>query len=165
MAITAFLSRSPVAAQPGTWGTGLSGTCSLFQHRLSNWSEIQLIWTSCHRGYSIIWLQSSSCERHNFALNSTPRQSRSYPDIPRPDAPVIYTGAFPILTAWPGRRSIYNTYISCLYNLIFYVYFFWFIFYHFTPKRVFRLGVSWRFLTGVWMIANLLKSPGLFAVF
>ena len=25
-----------------------------------------------------------------------------YPDIPRPDAPVIYTGAFPILTAWPG---------------------------------------------------------------
>ena len=29
-------------------------------------------------------------------------------DIPRPDAPVIYIGAFPILTAWPGRRSIYN---------------------------------------------------------
>ena len=31
-----------------------------------------------------------------------------YSDIPRPDAPVIYTGAFPILTARPGRRSIYN---------------------------------------------------------
>ena len=30
-------------------------------------------------------------------------------DIPRPDAPVIYIGAFPILTARPGRRSIYNT--------------------------------------------------------
>ena len=30
-------------------------------------------------------------------------------DIPRPDAPVIYMGAFPILTAQPGRRSIYNT--------------------------------------------------------
>ena len=30
-------------------------------------------------------------------------------DIPRPDAPVIYTGAFPILTAWPDLRSIYNT--------------------------------------------------------
>ena len=29
-------------------------------------------------------------------------------DIPRPDAPVIYIGAFPILTARPGRRSIYN---------------------------------------------------------
>ncbi len=30
------------------------------------------------------------------------------PDIPQPDAPVIYTGAFHILTARPGRRSIYN---------------------------------------------------------
>ena len=29
-------------------------------------------------------------------------------DIPQPDAPVIYIGAFPFLTAWPGRRSIYN---------------------------------------------------------
>ena len=30
-------------------------------------------------------------------------------DIPRPDVPIIYIGAFPILTARPGRRSIYNT--------------------------------------------------------
>ena len=29
-------------------------------------------------------------------------------DIPRPDAPVIYIGAFPILTSRPGRSSIYN---------------------------------------------------------
>ena len=29
-------------------------------------------------------------------------------DIPRPNAPVIYIGAFPILTARPGRKSIYN---------------------------------------------------------
>ena len=29
-------------------------------------------------------------------------------DIPQPDAPVIYIGAFPILTAQPGCRSIYN---------------------------------------------------------
>ena len=42
-----------------------------------------------------------------FALNSTPRQARSPPDIPRPDAPVIYTSAFLLLTAWPG--SICNT--------------------------------------------------------
>ncbi len=32
-------------------------------------------------------------------------------DIPRPDAPVIYTGAFPILTAWLGRRSICNKFM------------------------------------------------------
>ena len=33
-------------------------------------------------------------------------QSRSwlYFDIPRPDAPVIYTGEFPILTALPGSE-------------------------------------------------------------
>ena len=29
-------------------------------------------------------------------------------DIPWPNAPIIYIGAFPIFTAWPGRRSIYN---------------------------------------------------------
>ena len=40
--------------------------------------------------------------------HSTRPRSRLYPDIPRPDAPVIYTGAFPILTAWPGLRLIYN---------------------------------------------------------
>ena len=34
--------------------------------------------------------------------NSISPRSRLYPDIPRPDAPVIYTGAFPILKAWPG---------------------------------------------------------------
>ena len=33
-------------------------------------------------------------------------------DIPRPDAPVIYVGAFLILTARPGRRSIYNTFTT-----------------------------------------------------
>ena len=37
-----------------------------------------------------------------FALNSTLRQSRMPPWYLRPDAPVIYTGAFLLLTAWPG---------------------------------------------------------------
>ena len=38
-----------------------------------------------------------------------PIHSQGYnSDIPRPDAPVIYIGAFPILTVRPGRRSIYN---------------------------------------------------------
>ena len=40
--------------------------------------------------------------------HSTHPRSRLYSDIPRLDAPVIYTGAFPILTARPGWRSIYN---------------------------------------------------------
>ena len=41
--------------------------------------------------------------------HSTHTRSRFYSAIPRPDAPVIYAGAFPILTARCGRRSIYNT--------------------------------------------------------
>ena len=38
-------------------------------------SSLQLTWTSCRRGYIIIWCPPTSCERHNFVLNSTPRQS------------------------------------------------------------------------------------------
>ena len=86
---------------------GHSSHSSIFSPTLSS-SELQLIWTSWRRGYIIIWHPPTSCERHNFALNSTPRQSR-LPLISwylRPDAPVIYTGAFLLLTAWPGRRSI-----------------------------------------------------------
>ena len=52
-----------------------------------------------------------------FALNSTPRQSRS-PLISLylwPDAPVIYTGAFLLLAAWPGWRSICN---NCHYSQV-----------------------------------------------
>ena len=43
------------AAQPGSWGPSLSGTWSSFQHLHSNWSDLQLIWTSCRQGYIIIW--------------------------------------------------------------------------------------------------------------
>ena len=63
------------AARPWVWGPSLSGTRFLFQHLLSNcncsiwglegplcWvlvlstaSYLQLIWTSCRRGYIIIW--------------------------------------------------------------------------------------------------------------
>ena len=43
------------AAHPGAWGPSLCGTCSSFQHLLSNWSDLQLVWTSCRWGYIIIW--------------------------------------------------------------------------------------------------------------
>ena len=47
------------AAQPGAWRPSLSGTCSSFQHLLSNW----LI--SClHPGYIIVRRSPSSCGRH-----------------------------------------------------------------------------------------------------
>ena len=71
-------------------------------------SSLQLIWTSCRRGYIIIWCPPTSCEHHNFALNSTPRQSRSslISWYLWPNAPVIYIGAFLLLTARP--ESICN---------------------------------------------------------
>ena len=142
MAITAFLFPFSWAAQPGAWGVQPLWDMVLFQHLLSNWSEalnsncsiggpegplcwvlvlstasyLQLTRTSCRRGYIIdLTPISSSCKRHNFALNSTPRQSMLYPDIPRPDATVIYTGAFTILKAWPGRRLNMQQYFQLLY--------------------------------------------------
>ena len=84
------------AAQPGAWGPSLCWDMVLIPV-----SSLQLNWTSCRRGYIIIWRPPTSCECHNFTLNSIPRQSRS-PLISWylwPDAPVIYTGAFLLLTA------------------------------------------------------------------
>ena len=49
-----------------------------------------------------------SCGRHKLHSFPHPR-SRLHSAIPRLDAPVIYIGAFPILTARLGHRSIYNT--------------------------------------------------------
>ena len=94
---------SPTAtAQSGAWGPPLLGAGCLCR-------ILSPTRTSCRQGYIIILHPLFFLRVSQFALNSTPRQSRLYPDIPRPDAPVIYTGAFPILTAWPGRRSIYNS--------------------------------------------------------
>ena len=93
------------AAQPGAWGPSLCWNMVLIPA-----SSLQLIWTCCRRGYIIIWRPPTSCKRHNFALNSTPRQSSSalISWYLRPDAPLIYTGAFLLLTAWQGRRPICN---------------------------------------------------------
>ena len=139
LAITAFLSRSPGLLNWGPGGPASAGTWSSFQHLLSNWSELQLLnrgpegplcWVLVLSTTSYLqltdFLSSSrlyNCSMPSFflwasqiALNSTHPQSRLYPDIPRPDAPVIYTGAFPILTAWPGRRSICNRLSSLAFD-------------------------------------------------
>ena len=82
MAITAFLSHSP-------------GTCSSFQHLLSNWSELQLLyqgswgppllgagflyrilsptdWTSCAPSYIIIWRPLFSLRVSQFHTQFNP---------------------------------------------------------------------------------------------
>ena len=115
MDITTFLSPSRGLLNGG----GAGGPASL-GHGPIPASSLQLTWTSCRRGYKIIWRPPTSCECHNFALNSNPQQSRS-PLISwylRPDAPVTYTGAFLLLTAWSGRRSLCNNKWSHLLRCI-----------------------------------------------
>ena len=115
MAITAFLFHSPwlLNRRPGNPAplghgphssifspTDLNSNCSLGSPEgplcwvlvLSSASYLQLTRISCRRGYIIVLRP----------LNSTSRQSRLSPCYLRPDAPVIYTGAFPILTAQLG---------------------------------------------------------------
>ena len=60
------------AAQLGAWGPSLCWDIVLIPI-----SSLQLIWTSCRRGYIITYFLRAS----QFALNSTRRQSRLSPDI------------------------------------------------------------------------------------
>ena len=94
MAITAFLSRSLGLLNRGPEGP-LCWVLVLFTA-----SFLQLTQTSCAPSYIIVLCP----------LNSTCRQSRLFPWYLQPDAPVIYTGTYPILTAQPG--SICNTWNS-----------------------------------------------------
>ena len=78
-------------------------------------SSLQTDWISYAISYIIVE-RPPSCGHHNRTHSTRPR-SRLYSDIPWVDAPVIYIGAFPILTVWLGRRSIYNTNINLKINL------------------------------------------------
>ena len=99
-----------LAAQPGAWGPG--DPASLGHVPLSS------IFSPTHQISKLTDFLSSPRLYNNMTFtllvgvrnrtHSTRPRSRLYFDIPRPDAPVIYTGAFPILTARPGRGSIYN---------------------------------------------------------
>ena len=90
------------AAQQGVWGPSLCWDIVLIPT-----SSLQLIWTSCRRGYIIIWRPTYFLRASQFTLNLTPSTVKVAPWYLRPDAPVIYIGAFLPLTAWSG--SICNT--------------------------------------------------------
>ena len=121
IAITAFLSRS---AQPVAWGPSLSGTWSSFQasslklQLLNRGYEGPLCWVLILPTASYLQLTRTSCAPSYIIVlrpfNSTSWQSRLSPWYLRPDAPVIYKGAFPILTARSG--SIYNKTLICHYK-------------------------------------------------
>ena len=132
MAITAFPSRSSRLLNRGLGAPASLGHVphsSFFSY--SNWFDLQLLnrgsWdpppllgagflycilsptdlisnclTSClHPGYIIVRHLPFLVGVTNRTHSTRPR-SKLYPDIPWPDAPVIYTGAFTILTAWAG---------------------------------------------------------------
>ena len=83
-------------AQMGTWGLSFCWDMVLIPD-----SSLQLTWTSCHWGHIIIWRPPTSYECHictQFNLLTV----KVIPWYLRPDAPVIYTGAFLLLTAWLG---------------------------------------------------------------
>ena len=95
------------AAQTGAWGPTLLGAGFLYRilsptglvSKLTDFlSSPSYIIVQCPFllvGVTIALIQLI----HGQGYNS---------DIPWPDTPVIYIGAFPILTALPGGRSIYN---------------------------------------------------------
>ena len=122
------------SSSPGLLNRGTGGAASLghvllpassLQLQLLNWEPEGALccvlafstasspthWTSCAPSYTIVHVHLLLVGVTNRTHSTCP-QSRLYSDIPRPDAPVIYTGAYPILTTRPGRRSMYNTRID-----------------------------------------------------
>ena len=107
LAITAFLSRSPGLLNRGPGGPFCwvlvfsSASCHwrVWSPKLTDFLSL-LSYIIVQRPLLLVGVTIALIQPiHGHCYNS---------DIPRPDAPVIYTGAFPILIAWPGRRSIYN---------------------------------------------------------
>ena len=99
--------RGPEAPSAGCW---LS-----LPHLVSNWSGLQLTDFLSSLSYIIV-------QRRLLLVSVTvaliqPIYGQGYKsDIPQPDAPIIYIGAFPILTARSGRRSIYNNHPPLIFQ-------------------------------------------------
>ena len=102
----AFLSRSPGLLHRGPGGPATLGAGFLYRKLsptclIPNW--LNFLSTELYNSSrSVFFMQESQIALIQHV------HGQGYPDIPRPDAPVIYTGAFPILTAWQGRRSMCN---------------------------------------------------------
>ena len=118
MPITAFLSRFPALLNRRPGGSASLGHgphSSIFSPTDSiGGPEAPLCWVLVFSTASYLQLTRTSCAPSYIIvlrpLNSTCRQSRLSPWYLQPDAPVIYTGEFPILTARPGSICI-STYV------------------------------------------------------
>ena len=101
MAIIAFLSGSPGLLNRGPGGP------LFWMLAFSTASCHQRVWSP--NWLNFLCLSYIIVQRPLLLVGVTIALIHNIHYIPRPDAPVIYIGAFPFLTAWPGRRSIYNT--------------------------------------------------------
>ena len=95
------------AAQPGAWGPSLCWDMVLIPA-----SSLQLIWTSCYRGYIRIWRPPTSCNRHN-SHSIPPLDSQGRPLISSTGCTCYLHRCISFLTAWPG--SICNNQITKSY--------------------------------------------------
>ena len=89
------------AAQPGAWGPNLSGCWFSLPHLISN--RLNFLCTELYNNWRPLFFLRVSQYRTQFS------PSRLYPDIPRLDAPVIYTGAFLFWQRGPGSICYCNT--------------------------------------------------------
>ena len=99
-------------SQSGAWGFPMLGAGFLCRI-LSPTGLVSKLTDFLSSMSYIIVQRPPSCGRHHHTHSTLPR-SRLYSDIPWADAPVIYIAAFPILSARPSRRSLYNNSISKL---------------------------------------------------
>ena len=104
LAITAFLSRSPGLLN---WGPTLLGAAFLYRNLSPTGLVSKLTDFLSSPSYIIVQRPLLLVGVTNCTHSAHP-WSRLHSAIPQPDVPVIYIGAFLILTAWLGRRSIYN---------------------------------------------------------
>ena len=98
----------PVLLWYSTGGLGAWGPSLCWDMVLIPASSLQLIWTSCRRGYIIICRPPTSCERHN-SHSIQPVDSQGYPPISSTGCTCYLHRCISHLTARPGRRSICNT--------------------------------------------------------
>ena len=104
-----FLTGLVSKLSTGAWGLPLLGAGFLYRILSPTaWISWALYYIIVHVHHLLMGVTSCT--------HSTHTRSRLYSAIPRPDAPVIYTGAFPILTARPGRRSIYNNHPPLIFQ-------------------------------------------------
>ena len=97
-------------AQLGAWGLPLLDAGFLYSILSPTGLVSKLTDFMSSSSYIKVQRLPSSNGSQNFSLiQSVHDQGYNILIIPRPDAPIIYIRAFPILTAWLGRRSIYNT--------------------------------------------------------